>query len=330
MYEAVIPTLYGERGSEKAISELLSFVNNPGLSELARLYGEDISVLPSRSKLSVLGNLAATYWDFRKGAERQTTDWSDDSLNQEGSVQRDIIFNTAAKLGMVASSRSANQTPDYLVILGGANRSPLDRLRYGLENVDRFGQLVYMGSSRPLSEIEKSKVKDYAPGASTEFDLGCSAFETYLEAVPVKNIRVMREGEEWGIEAYDFTDANSAQKRAFALNSPQIVGEHRATTYDNYRFLAETIGLQHHTTASIVSVTTGFYIPGQHAPAVQEITLPYGVTVETIGHDAAYSGAHRLPTQLLQEAKAAIDGYTRLYDRLTLLNIGHVAVQGDD
>ncbi len=63
-------------------------------------------------------------------------------------------------------------------------------------------------------------------------------------------------------------------------------------------------------------MTTGFYTQGQGIPAVQELTLPYGTHVETIGHDAAYSGMVRKPSQLLQETKAAIDAAVRLQQKL--------------
>lgn len=288
--------------------------------ELSELYSKQLLATTVTGKLNQLQALAAEYWDFRKGVERQVTDWNDATLNQEGSVQWQHIFHAATQLGMVESSTPTNKHPDYLVILGGANRSPLDRLRFGIERVDSFAQLVYMGSDRPVSDAEREKAHDYAPDARTEFDLGCGAFETLLGAVPVKNVRVLRDGEEWGVSVYEFMDQNGDKKRAFALNSPQMIGENRATTYDNYAFLAETIGLEHYTDVSIVSVTTGFYVPAQHAPAIQQITLPYGVKVETIGHDAAYSEVKRLPTQLLQETKAAIDAYRRLSDRILLLH----------
>ena len=309
-------TAVDEAGYERVVRELCSFISNPGLDELANLYATDISTYSTEQRLVALGSLASAHWDFRKGAERQSTDWSEERLNVIDSSQSRVIFSAAAKLGMVASSCAENKCPDYLVVLGGANRSPLDRLRYGMEQTDDFGQILYMGSDRPLGDAEKQKANDYAPGAETEYQLGVGAFTTYLGAEKIERARMLFEGETWGVELFDFALNNGEKKRAVAFNSPQMIGTHRATTYDNYRFLARIATLHHHLRTTIVSVTTGFYVPAQHAPALQEITLPYGVTLETIGHDAGYSGANRTSTQLLQETKAAIDAHKRLYDSI--------------
>lgn len=298
-----------------ARQELDAFVQNPGLTEMAELFGVAEVPTDQKQKLQALQDIATQHWDFRKGAERQATDWNDELLDKEGSEQWGVVFEAADKLGLVKDTEPVNKTPDFLVILGGANRAPLDRLRYGLEHVDSFGQVAYLGSSRPVSDAEREKAADYAPDAKTEFDLGCGAFETLLGARMVDEISIERDGDIWGMRLYEF-EKDGETKHGFVLSTPQQIGERRATTYDNYKFFADRAELAQHPDQSVVAVTTGFYTAGQHLPGVQELTLPYGTKLETIGHSAEYSGVVRKPSQLLQETKAAIDAAVRLQTAL--------------
>lgn len=295
--------------------ELGAFVNNLGLSKIAELFGVEELPEPTEERLQVLQKVATEHWDFRKGAERQAVNWNDELLDQEGSEQWNTVFEAADKLGLVKDTEPKNKHPNSLVILGGANKAPLDRLRYGLEKVEDFDQVAYLGSSRPVSDAEREKAADYAPNAQTEFDLGCGAFETLLGAKMVDEISIERDGDTWGMRLYEF-DRNGEMKHGFVLSTPQQIGERRATTYDNYKFFADRAELAEHPGHTVVAVTTGFYTAGQHLPAVQELTKVYGTEVETIGHSAEYSGVVRKPSQLLQETKAAIDAAVRLEQTL--------------
>ncbi len=294
-----------------ARQELEAFVNNPGLVEMASLFGAEELPEDQAEKLLALQKVAAEHWDFRKGAERQAVDWNDELLDQEGSEQWNTIFTAADKLGLVKDTDPQNKKPNSLLILGGANKAPLDRLRYGLEHVEDFDQVAYLGSTRPVSDAEREKAADYAPNAQTEFELGCGAFETLLGARMVDEISEERNGDIWGMRLYEF-EHNGETKSGFVLSTPQQIGERRATTYDNYKFFADRAELAEDPDHTVVAVTTGFYTAGQHLPGVQELTLKYGTTVETIGHSAEYSGVTRKPSQLLQETKAAIDAAVRL------------------
>lgn len=304
-----------ERGREAAHEYLEGFAHNPGLAELATLFGAEELPEDTGERLAALQAVAAEHWDFRKGAERQEVSWDDALLDQEGSEQWNTVFEAADKLGMVRSSEPINKTPNYLVILGGANKTPLDRLRYGLEVVDDFDHPVYLGSSRPIKDAEREKAKGYAPDAQTEFDLGCGAFETLLGAKVVDEISEVRDGDVWGMRLYEF-EWKGQTKQGFVLSTPQKIGIRRASTYDNSKFLADRAELATDPDASIVAVTTGLYVPSQQLRAMRELTMPYGVNLETIGHDAEYSGVTRKPSQLLQETKAAVDAAVRLQTAL--------------
>jgi hypothetical protein len=316
-----------ERRIDLARQELARFVENPGVAELASLYHVE---LPSDQgeRLQVLQQTAATYWDFRKGAERQATDWNvEGALGEEGSEAWNAVFSAANKLGQVESSTPSNRKPSYAVVLGGANKAPYDRLRHLEESLDDYGMLVYLGSSRSISDAEREKAKDYAPDAQTEYDLGCGAIETqHSNARVVNEDTTVRNGDTWAYRLYEFEveqgqpDGTTATvtKHAIALSTPIEIhtGEdgktRRATTHDNYRFFAERAELVEHPDATVVADTNAFYTPAQHLVAVQELTLAHGVQVETIGPSAEYTGVKRLPSQLLQEDKSGIDAAVKL------------------
>lgn len=282
---------------------------------MASLFGTETLPENPAERLLALQKVATAHWDFRKGAERQAVDWNVEAIDQEGSEQWNTIFSAADKLGLVRDSEPQTKNPNSLVILGGANKAPFDRLRYGLEQVYNFEIAAYLGSTRPVSEAEREKAKDYAPTARTEAELGYGAFETLLGARMVDEVHEVRYGDVWGMRFYEF-EYNGEIKNGFVLSTPQQIGARRATTYDNFSFFADRAELADNPDYSIVAVTTGIYTAGQHLPGVQELTLKYGTTVETIGHSAEYSGAVRKPSQLLQETKAAIDAAVRLQEAI--------------
>lgn len=314
-----------ETGPERAKRELETFTFNIGLDELSRLYGIEDLPTDTEERLHALQKIAEEHWDYRRGAERQAVDWEggEDSLSNPDSEQWATVFSATDKLGLVESSRPNNPNPDVLVVLGGANKAPLDRTRYALESVDSYGQIVAIGTTRPVGEAEKPNVEDYAEGAETEFDLMCGALVHELNATQDgDDIVDNRNGDEWRVRVYKYLDGEE-EKTAFVLGTPHMIHRQnatenatRATTYDNYDFLARALELDKNPNTSIVSVTTAFYTAGQHLPGVQELVANYGVELETIGHDAEYSGKNRTPKQLLMETKAAIDAADRLHVKL--------------
>lgn len=305
-----------ELGPEQLVrAEIESFVHNQAFDRLASLFGVDTLPDDTQQRLTTLQEIAAEHWDFRKGAERQAVEWNDELLDQEGSEQWNIIFEAADQLGMVQDTEPVVTSPDFLVIYGGANMAPYYRLRYGLGKTSG-GTVAYLGSSRKVSDAEREKAKDYAPDAQTEFDLGCGAIETLLGATEYEEFRDDRGNDTWITRVYTYTDDEGQTRHAFALSTPHMIGEERATTYDNLRTFADAARLSEHPGATIVAVTTGFYTQGQRYPGLQELTLRYGAHVETIGHSAEYAGGKRTASQLLQEKKAGLDATARVLARL--------------
>lgn len=77
---------------------------------------------------------------------------------------------------------------DVVIALGGARQSNLDRTRYAAEAVKSgkasIKQLVVAGSSRALGKGEPENTANYAPNATTEFDLVAGAAKTVAQENP--------------------------------------------------------------------------------------------------------------------------------------------------
>lgn len=295
---------------QRSLKELDSFLNNPGWDELAAEFSNKPLPVDTDERLVVLRGLAAN-WDFRNGAERQAVNWDDSALGDEDSALWKSVFRAGDKLHMVQDGVLHNKSPKYLAILGGANKAPFDRLRFGLEAAEDFEHVVYLGASRSVLPAEREKAKAYAPDAKTEFDLGSGAFKALLGAKLTDDFTIERDGDTWGLRAYDLT-YKGTEKTGFVLSTPTTIHGKRATTYDNFKFFADRAELSKDPEATVAAITTAFYVPGQHLAAVQELTLPYGTPVETIGHSAGFSGVRRTATQILQEAKSGVDAAVRL------------------
>lgn len=298
------------KGVEAARHHFEKFVYNPGLDDLAGLYGVPELPVGADARLATLRAIANQYWDYRRGFERQEVDWGALPTGHDSSMSQAILAATR-KLGLVESGKPSNRRPDFLVILGSANLAPIDRLSYGLSSVENFNHLVYLGASRSVSQPEQTKVAAYAPNAVTEFDLGCGAFETVLGAKTIAEVNLLMENEPYRVRLYGFQH-NGTQKYAWALNTPREVNYHRATTYDNYRFFAHWANLEKNSADSVVAVTNAYNAHCQGFPGIQELTLPFGTTVETIGYGPASEPSFVSIPQLLQETKAGIDAAARL------------------
>lgn len=289
---------------------LESFIGSRGFDMLAELHGYQ---LPQdyRGRLSVLQKLAAEQWDFRAGQERQAVDW--------GSGLDPQVEKAARLIGQVESTRPVNTRPKVGLVLGAANKAPYDRLRYlrGEAAVDP-DIVAYAGSSRPVSADERTRAQSYALHPNDEFDLGCGALQTVMDAHMIRGGALQHSGEDtraW--REFSYADpVTGVSRSAFALSTPFELTDgakkRRATTYDNLEAVATDQRLDLQPGDSVVQATTQLYAPAQHIVALEVLTLGHGIYVETVGHDAAFSGVTRTTKQYLQEARSAIDAAVHL------------------
>ncbi len=299
-----------EHARAHATDYLARFINNPGVERIVAQYDPSyIDIASPDKRLDRLAAIAAKYWDFRKGLERYQVTTSQ-PMDAEGSELGKIVRDESAYLGATDSSSATLTHYDILAVLGGANMSPYNRLRYALEQDVTYDKLVFLGCEREVLKPEQTKTASYAPGAQTEYDLGKGAIVTLLgkELVKSKSYEIINA--KWRIAHYEKKDGTPV----LCLSAPPHRKARRAHTSDTYQFLLRVEGDGIAPGTDILFVTSEIYRYAQYFDAVRDIILTTGANVETIGYAPAYGGQDFKPSQILQELKSDIDAATRLRD----------------
>jgi hypothetical protein len=310
-------------GLQRASAELEAFMGSPALSQILEGSGFDTSLAESTEKgeyIKFMLAFADEHWNARKNKERGDVQWGGKRAEQSE------FYRQFVDLGMIESSRLTDDRYDFLLVLGGANLSPLQRLRYGLEQPADYKHIALLGAGRPVSKKEGECVAGYALGARTEYDLMDGAartlFEGFLtadEPLPLHNTTPDSNPHHWKVNYFEAADGT----QIFSLHSDYEVkdtrsGQNRAKTGDTYKFLRSLAGDMLTPETQIALVTNAVFTNAQRLDAVREITLQTGAPVEVIGFGAGYAGVTRTEGQVLQEIKAAISAADRLQAALEL------------
>lgn len=292
---------------------LTLFVNNPGIEKVVNEFDSQYSSIKNvNERIDYLAKFAGEHWDFRKGRERyEITETF--AMDEPDSELGRTIHEGTRYMEMSKPSTATLFHYSILGILGGAFRSPYNRLKYGLEQDTTYDTLVFLGSEREVLPPEQEQVKDYAPGARTEFDLGVGAIKTLM-------------GDQLADDEYEEHILNGRvlylktkdNLPILVLSAPVRQGGKRANTADTYDFLRriEEKGLIKSPTKNILFATAGMYRYAQYFDAVREISLKTGVDVEIVGFAAAYDNKKFKASQFLQELKSAADAAVRLRDAM--------------
>lgn len=305
------PSLIDARAN--AWKYLTLFVNNPGIEKIVKEFDAHYAALTDVSeRIDYLAKLANEQWDFRRGRERyEITETF--AMDEPDSELGKTIHEGTRYIEMSKPSTATLFHYSIVGILGGAFRSPYNRLRYGLEQDVTYDTLVFLGSEREVLPPEQEQAKDYAPGARTEFDLGVGAIKTLMS-----DQLTDEEYEEKVLDGRVLHLKTKDNQPILVLSAPAIQGGKRANTADTYDFLRriEEAGLIKVPTKNILFATAGMYRYAQYFDAVREISLKTGVDVEIVGFAAAYSGKKFKASQFLQELKSAADAALRLRDAM--------------
>ncbi|HSA84359.1 MAG TPA: hypothetical protein VLF20_05765, partial [Patescibacteria group bacterium] len=283
---------------------LTLFVNNPGIEKVVHEFDSTyLSIKDVNERIDYLAKLAGEHWDFRRGRERwEITETF--AMDESDSELGRTIHEGTRSMEMSKPSTATLFHYSILGILGGAFRSPYNRLKYGLEQDVTYDTLVFLGSEREVLPLEQEQTKDYAPGARTEFELGVGAIKTLMGDQLADD-----EYEEHIFDGRVLHMKTKENLPILVLSAPVLQGGKRANTADTYDFLRriEEKGLIRNPTKNMLFATAGMYRYAQYFDAVREISLKTGVDIEIVGFAAAYSGMKFKASQFLQELKSAAD-----------------------
>ncbi len=166
-------------------------------SELLEHFGVDIDPAAEPEKfIETVSQLDPRFQGgrdlIRWQLEADQTQWPEDT--------KQVIMRAAEAMRMLEYETPLVGQYDVVVALGGARQANLDRTRYAAEAASKgqvsFGQLIVSGSSRKLLEAEQENAANYAPGATTEYDLCEGAAKVASEEYPGLSIRAYPGGAE--------------------------------------------------------------------------------------------------------------------------------------
>lgn len=293
-----------------AMKYLAMFANNPGFEKIVHEFDREyVSITDPVKRLYRLKEIAAKEWDFRKGRERyEVTELFD--VDKPDSPVGKVVHEGSREAELASASSATLRHYSIMAILGGAGRSPYNRLRYALEQDVTSELVAFLGSEREVLPAEEEIVHDYAPGATVEFDLGVGAVKTLMADVLVSSL-------EYKLKTPESRIAYMHQKNGvpiILLSAPPNQGGKRANTADTYDFLRQHSDVPLDETKNILFATSAIYRYFQYFDAVREITLKTGTDIEVIGFDQPYGGMELKASQCLQELKSAADAAVRLYE----------------
>jgi hypothetical protein len=238
------------------------------------------------------------------------------------------IYQTAKLFGLTGDSQPKDSEADAVLILGGGDKSPLDRTLYAKELIDtgklKTNKIVALGSERVVSDAERKRAGEYAENAQTEFALMVAAIETAYGIeidqedtlewtdhnieydIPKKHKVVCIPGEaakypdifivSSAIVTDPFVDATHTD------GSPIKLLRNRANSADTFKTFKDLDDSR-----KVVAVTNAHFVPFQGAAAAKELGKQ-GVDVEVVGFDPQYFGnSPKKAFELVQEMLATAD-----------------------
>lgn len=289
------------------------WVYSDPLKELVELYGGRVPEHMQIGEYIGWLNEFADVWDFRKkqpgGGERWTV--ADDEKCQG---HRELILRNAHLLGMADSERP-NANPDFILPLGGARRANLARAQGAREMAGKFSdsrpRIVALTGRRPLHEVERPYLEEYAPNARDEYEamngglekaFGLSGCE-YLETTYVtENINL-----QWAKREY----MQACQGcKIYSVAAPSSDPGRRANSFDTFQFFMERFEVNK--AQRLLLVTSCIYAPFQLLKFIP-LSLERDIEVDVYGVAPNVAGSQfSKPSNYLQEIKGAINAISQL------------------
>ncbi|WP_433528959.1 hypothetical protein ACQPYA_21870 [Micromonospora sp. CA-263727] len=316
----VVPLPNTAPGGVDAIRDgIARWVGSGWLRELVACFGGRWPAGDLGAVLAGLDEFSARHWDFRAGRERPEAREPD--LDPRTVAQ---VHAAAGALGLVRPQPPARAGYAHLVVLGGLAHACLRRTAYAahlLRGIKVTGEVVLLGSYRPLSDRERHTLADAGvTGCDTEVDV--------LDAAVRRTFGLGAPDDEDGLDAghphhswSSRTYRPAGRPPLHVLAAPSSEPERRrAHTADTQRFWAGHARL----TAGepVLLVTAPIYVPFQHCDALRTLAVPYGCEIETVGVDPALPDLTRLPEptltpgRYLQEIRSALRSMRALHAAL--------------
>ena len=203
--------------------------------------------------------------------------------------------------------------------MGGARLSNLarpEKARAVIDEKEIKGKTVIaLSGTRPINEVERPFLEDYAPDAATEFDAISSGME---KAFSLKDTQFREEYHkdeninlEWALRTYE---EKYAENTLISLAAPSSDPIRRANSRDTFEFFLEKFHVSKGD--RVLLVTSCIYVPFQLL-RFMDLAIEKGFYVDCVGmlNDDKKGTAFSHISNYCQETKAAINAIKTLADK---------------
>lgn len=291
-------------------------------------------------RLAYLDGFTAAVWDFRgmDAREKRAAQAAGDTAEAQRILERNQVrrgrvaaereapvLAAATALGMVEATAPKYDTYDWVLVLGGLVRACLWRTQYAAHlanNVVTCPNVVALTAYRSLATNPNDPQQD-EPTLAAEAGLPTVGFEAdvveqaILDAFSVPALDVSAAGEgAVGGDRFKVASATVGGTSVTLVAAPNPKSEYRANTGQTMAYWATEIA-KLEPGQRILNVTSAIYVPFQHAAAVQNLGLPYGVEIDTVGIDHTHVKPVPSPqvftaVNYLQEMRSTVTSYRHL------------------
>lgn len=249
-------------------------------------------------------------WDFRKGKERW--DVQDDLFAEKN---KNEIRNISLRLDLT-NHVNPSLDPNFILPLGGARRANYVRPLMASKIIDDQKwcnrTIVALSGTRPIKDIEKPYIKEYAKGAETEYEAICYGMEKAFSVNQYSEKKNRSEciNSQSAIRRYEGCSNNN---NLFCLAAPSSEPKiRRANSYDTFNYFLEKFNVRKGD--ALLLVTSCIYVPFQLLKFM-DLAIENDFDVDCIGADPVDNYSLSNTSNYLQEIKGTIDAICMLMDK---------------
>ena len=315
------------------IEEFNKWISDDMFVELVNVFGGKYDLdLPPVERIIWLKEEFIDIWDYRKKQrEAQTKEgeaarWllRDDPM---GEIHRELIYKASERLGLIGINQSLFDDPDYLLPLGGARMSNLERCKLAKKEMFRVKgpvTVAALSGMRPIADSERvGYIDTYARNAVTEFDAIVEGMKIVFSPLVESNVLLVEDDNPnltYCIRQFECSDYD--QNRFFCIAAPSSVPSRRANSADTFRFFFRNLNVPKY--SRLVSCTSQIYCSYQQVQALS-FAVDYEVEFDTIGFwndpnpEESQETKKHIAVNYLQEIKATIDAMYAFIEKYVYL-----------
>ncbi len=301
---------------KECIDNISKWIWSDAIKEMVSIFGGKMPNVSLKAQINWLNDFA-DIWDYRKkqsnGGERWTVQEDFNAQSKEN-----IIRDCAEKLGLM-SIETPLEIPNYILPLGGARMSNYVRPLKSKEIIDEKNisgkTIIALSGTRPINDVERPFLRDYAPEALTEFEAISKGMECVFSLNKSKFFEEYHKDNNINLEWAQRTYVEKYNENTIiSLAAPSSDPNRRANSRDTFVFFLKKFNIQNGD--RILLITSCIYVPFQ-VLRFMDLAIEKGFYVDCIGmkNDDNKGVAFCNISNYCQEIKATINAIKYLSDK---------------